>query len=103
MKTIMQLKKSLSNEFKIKDLDPLKYFLGIEVARSKHGIFISLRKYVLDLLQEAGMMICKSNDTPIDPNVKLDEDPNGTLVDMGNYQRLVGKLASSYMHLMSLI
>ena len=60
--------------------------------KSKHGIFISQRKYVLDLLQEIGMLGCKNNDIPIDPNLKLDEDPNGTLVDRESYQRLVGKL-----------
>jgi hypothetical protein len=31
----------LANEFEIKDLGSLKYFFGIKVARSKHGIFIS--------------------------------------------------------------
>lgn len=35
-----QLKSNLTREFKIKDLGSLKYFLGIEVARSKQGIFI---------------------------------------------------------------
>jgi hypothetical protein len=38
---IQNLKQSLANEFEIKDLGSLKYFLGIEVARSKHSIFIS--------------------------------------------------------------
>ena len=45
------LKEYLAKEFEIKDLGCLKYFLGIEVARSKQGIFISQRKYVIDLLQ----------------------------------------------------
>ena len=82
----------MSKEFEIKDLGALKYFLGIEVARSKYEIFISQRKYVLDILQETSMLGCKSNNTPIDPNLKLDEDSNGTPVNKGNYQRLVGKL-----------
>jgi len=38
---MQNLKYRLANEFEIKDLETLKYILGIEVARSKHGIFIS--------------------------------------------------------------
>jgi hypothetical protein len=49
---IQNLKQSLANEFEIKDLGSLKYFLGIEVARSKHSIFISQRKYIFDLFKE---------------------------------------------------
>ena len=44
LEEIIQLKKSLSKEFQIKDLGTLKYFLRIEVARSKCGIFISQKK-----------------------------------------------------------
>ena len=44
-----RLREYLAKEFEIKDLGTLKHFLGIEPARSKHGIFISQRKYVLDL------------------------------------------------------
>ena len=39
-----------------------------------------------------GMLGCKSNNTPIDPNLKLDENANGIPVNKGSYQRLVGKL-----------
>jgi hypothetical protein len=39
-KEIRNLKICLLNKFEMKDLDMLKYFLSIEVARSKHGIFI---------------------------------------------------------------
>ena len=44
------LQSYLSREFKMKDLGHLKYFLGIEVSRFDKGIFLSKRKYALDLL-----------------------------------------------------
>ena len=45
-----RLKKSLDLEFEIKDLGSLRYFLRMEVARSKRGLVVSQRKYILDLL-----------------------------------------------------
>ena len=51
---ISSLKAFLNSQFQTKDLGPLKYFLGIEVMRSKKGIFLTQRKYVLDLLKETG-------------------------------------------------
>ena len=53
---IQRLNQSLAREFDITDLGNLKYFLGIEVARSRHGIFLSQWKYILDLLKETGML-----------------------------------------------
>ena len=66
-----RLKHFLAKEFEIKDLGNLKYFLGIEVARSKDGIFVSQRQHVLDLLKETGMLGCKVVDTPMDHTLKL--------------------------------
>lgn len=86
------LKKNLTTEFEIKDLGSLKYFLGMEVARSKKGIVASQQKYVLDLLDETGMSGCKPVDTPVDPNVKLSNSGEGDPVDTTRYQKLVGKL-----------
>ena len=46
------LKSFLHGQFHTKDLGMLRYFFGVEVMRSKHGILLSQRKYVLDLLSE---------------------------------------------------
>ena len=66
--------------------------MKIEIVRNKNGISVSQRKYVLDLLKDTGMMGCKSTDTPMDANVKLDNKEDDQLVDKGHYQRLVGEL-----------
>lgn len=47
----------------MKDLGRLKYVL--DVLRSKRGIFICQKKYVLDVLAETGMLDCKPAETPI--------------------------------------
>ncbi|CAN1791793.1 Retrovirus-related Pol polyprotein from transposon TNT 1-94, partial [Linum perenne] len=89
---IRKLKLKLATEFEIKDLGELRYFLGMEVARSKRGLVISQRKYILDLLKETGMLGCKPIDTPMETNKKFSLDENSVPVNRGRYQRLVGKL-----------
>jgi hypothetical protein len=89
---ICKLQKQLAMDFEMKNLGGLKYFLGIEVARSRRGIFLSQRKYVLDLLTEVGMLDCKPADTPTVQNQKLGEYPDQEPTNKERYQRLVGKL-----------
>jgi hypothetical protein len=89
---ISRLQQQLATEFEMKNLGGLKYFLGIEVARSKQGIFLSQRKYILDLLSEVGLLECKLADTPIVQNHKLGEHLDQAPTNKERYQRLVGKL-----------
>ena len=87
------LKQPMTKKFEIKDLGVLRYFLGIEVARSWRGIFLSQRKYVLDLLKEVGMTGCKPNDTWIEPNHRLGACVESNKpIDNGWSQRLGRKL-----------
>ena len=86
------LKKFLARKFEIKDLGALRYFLGMEFARSKKGIFVSQRKYVLNLLEETGLLGCKPTETPMEPNLRLQPTSVDKLVNRDQYQRLVGRL-----------
>ncbi|XP_065861932.1 uncharacterized mitochondrial protein AtMg00810-like isoform X3 [Euphorbia lathyris] len=88
---ISSLKSFLHGQFHTKDLGALKYFLGIEVSRSKKGIFLSQRKYVLDLLSETGKSGAKPCSAPMTPNAHLTSEGE-PFEDLGRYRRLVGKL-----------
>ncbi|CAN1753275.1 Retrovirus-related Pol polyprotein from transposon TNT 1-94 [Linum perenne] len=89
---IESLKRSLNDEFKIKDLGTLKFFLGLEVARNHEGIHLSQRKYTLEILEEAGFLSSKPVTTPMDSKVHLSSSGSEPFEDGECYRRLVGKL-----------
>ncbi|XP_062089625.1 uncharacterized mitochondrial protein AtMg00810-like [Humulus lupulus] len=90
------LKGRLNNMFKLKDLGKLKYFLGLEIARSNRGIFASQRPYALQILKEFRYLGCKPLSTHMEANLKLnqdgDQDGKDNLADPTLYRRMVGKL-----------
>ncbi|KAM6589902.1 hypothetical protein CsatA_012507 [Cannabis sativa] len=86
------LKARLHTRFQLKDLGNLRYFLGLEVARSEKGIFVSKRPYALQLLEDLGYLGSKPVSTPMEANLKLGLDEKEKLVDPTLYRRIVGKL-----------
>ena len=48
-----RFKDVMAREFEIKDLGPLRYFLGMEVVRSRKGIVVSQRKYTIYLINKS--------------------------------------------------
>ncbi|KAL5557871.1 hypothetical protein UlMin_034082 [Ulmus minor] len=89
---IIHLKADLNTLFKLKDLGDLKYFLGLEIARSAAGICLSQRKYVLDLLSDFGYLGCKPASTPMKPNLQLSLEDGENVSDVSMYRRLIGRL-----------
>ena len=53
---IAVLKTEQAQQFDMKDLGPLRYFLGIEVDRFPKGYFFSQSKYISNILQRAQLM-----------------------------------------------
>ena len=68
---IQELKDFLSQQFEMKDLGHLSYFLGLEITHSTDGLYITQAKYALDLLSRAGLTDSKTVDTPAELNVHL--------------------------------
>ncbi|XP_041011439.1 uncharacterized mitochondrial protein AtMg00810-like [Juglans microcarpa x Juglans regia] len=85
-------KRVLSTHFKTKDLGPLKYFLGLEVARSSQGIFPNQYKYALDIFSDSGQLGARTASFPMEQNLKLTNHDNSLLSDPSPYRRLVGRL-----------
>ncbi|KAK3036481.1 hypothetical protein RJ639_030828 [Escallonia herrerae] len=85
-------KKYLNDCFKLNDLGPLKYFLGIEAARGQRGLFLSQHKYALDILSESGLSASKPAAFPMEQNHGLTLAGGPLLSDPGPYRRLIGRL-----------
>jgi len=85
-------KEYLNSYFRIKDLGPLKYFLGIEVARGPLGLFLCQRKYALEIVDECGLRGSKPVDFPIKENHKLALASGKFVDDPVRYRRLIGRL-----------
>ncbi|KAL5831849.1 hypothetical protein ACOSQ4_017203 [Xanthoceras sorbifolium] len=89
---ISELKTFLHTQFKLKDLGSLKYFLGLEIARSLKGIVLSQRHYTLQLLEDTGYLASEPTVVPMDPKVILSTVDGDVLPDITLYPRLVGQL-----------
>ena len=53
---VNSLKKLLDDRFGLKDVGSLRYFLGLEVARTDAGIGLTQRKYALEILKDIGFL-----------------------------------------------
>jgi hypothetical protein len=88
------LVRKLNQEFSLKDLDDLHYFLGIEVKRSRHELLMTQERYALDILGRVNMSNCRAVHTPMMPREKTlvnDGEPLGPQ-DATLYRSTVGAL-----------
>lgn len=92
IQTIAHIKSYLNDHFHIKDLGELKYFLGLEIARSQRGLVINQRKYCLDIISDFGLTGCKPVPSPANPSVKLTTTDGELVSDPTIFRKLIGKL-----------
>ena len=92
MSRLQFVQQQLQDSFKLKVLGDLKYFLGLEIAKSSHGICLSQRKYTLSLLEDTGFLDSKPANLPMEPNQQLSASEGELLPDPALYRRLIGRL-----------
>jgi hypothetical protein len=82
----------LQQEFPLKDLGPLSFFLGIQVTRDASGIHVCQTKYISELLHKTHMVDSKPSKTPCTFGSKLSRYDGETLTDPTTYRQVVGAL-----------
>ena len=97
LEMLERFKKYMSKCFLMKDHGRAKYFLGIEIARGPEGMFLSQRKYALDIVNEVGLLASKPVSTPMEVNHKLLREEQGEQRSplckySVRFRRIVGRL-----------
>ena len=91
---IGQLKKQLSDRFRMRDVGAISWYLGIEVTRDRANRTLFIDR----MLEDLGMEKCKSAKVPMDSGTEMvknrymGEDYEATKEEIQGYQSLVGIL-----------
>lgn len=86
------LKHILHDQFKIKDLGNVHYFLGLEISKHSQGYLMTQQKFTSDLLAEFHCDQFSAVVAPLDSSIKLLPDMGMPHCDASLFRRLVGKL-----------
>jgi hypothetical protein len=90
MSLLRHIVDQLRSVFAIKDLGPLRFFLGVQVRRDAQGFLLSQEQYTEDILERAGMANCKPAATPVDTNPKLSATAGAPASDASFYRSIAG-------------
>ncbi|GJR18536.1 hypothetical protein Tco_0967063 [Tanacetum coccineum] len=82
----------MHGRFEMSLMGEMKFFLGLQIHQSPHGIFINQAKYTLEILKKHGMEKGQSIGTPMATKPKLDADLSGEPVDQTDYRSKIGSL-----------
>ncbi|WJZ92889.1 hypothetical protein VitviT2T_011862 [Vitis vinifera] len=92
VKLLADFKMEMQDVFEMSDLGTMNYFLGMEIYQCSWGIFISQRKYAMDILKKFKLESCKEVATPLAQNEKISKNDGEKLEEPSAYRSLVGSL-----------
>ena len=88
---IESVKEKLKSRFRMKDMDEISTFLGIDIKKSENGLFLSQSYYMEQLLKRFNMNECNSVKTPIETKLDIYEKDDNALLNE-RYRELIGCL-----------
>jgi len=83
---------AMKGEFEMSMMGELSFFLGLQVKRTKDGIFLCQSKYCKEILKKFEMESCKEASTPMPSSCYMDVDAARKMVDQRKYRGLIGSL-----------
>jgi hypothetical protein len=88
---IQQVKDELKCHFKLRELGPIEWLLGVKVERdrARHSLSLSQRKYTLDILDRFGFADCRPVSTPMNPGSVLTKEQCPKMPEEVEEMRLV--------------
>ncbi|KAL0363031.1 UNVERIFIED_CONTAM: Retrovirus-related Pol polyprotein from transposon RE2 [Sesamum calycinum] len=92
--SLSSVKHYLDDLFTIKDLGHAKFFLGLELARSTHGTFITQKKYLMDIVRDCHLEEAKPAATPLPVGIKFDASIGPALPSPDRYRSFFNILAN---------
>ncbi|GJR02356.1 retrovirus-related pol polyprotein from transposon TNT 1-94 [Tanacetum coccineum] len=84
--------KIMHNEFEIRMICELNFFLGLQIKQFDDGIFFNQSKYVKEMLKKFGLEDSKPIKTPMSSETKLTRDEDGEPIDDTKYRGMIGSL-----------
>jgi hypothetical protein len=89
---ITACKQDLAEEFEMKDLGLMHYFIGLEIWQRKGEAFLGQGKYTVEILKRFGMEDCKPMATPMITILKKLKSSETEGVNPTIYRQLIGCL-----------
>jgi hypothetical protein len=89
---VAAFKEEMNATFQMSDLEPLSFYMVIEVHQDDSVITLRQTAYAKRVVELAGLTDCNPALTPMEERLKLSHDSTTEEVDATQYQRLVGSL-----------
>lgn len=88
---VTKLKSKLFKEFEMKDLGPVKNFMGLQIVKENNQLYISQSSFIDRILAKFGMSDCNPIATPMEAKLKLTKAESNEFTNQP-YRELLGSL-----------